>query len=74
MEYCLCYPQKRNGEAKVSRTEEQLQSKRNAFAALLKDNMEYEQNIEDYKTKMSERYNVEVKPCNILIRFFLLSM
>ncbi|XP_055360015.1 coiled-coil domain-containing protein 178 isoform X2 [Betta splendens] len=45
---------KHNGEAKVSCTEERLQSKRNAFAAVLKENMEYEQNIEDYKTKISK--------------------
>lgn len=59
MAYCICYPQNRNGEAEVSCIEEQLQSKRNAFAGLRKENMEYEQNIEDYKTKISERYNVK---------------
>ncbi|XP_070701858.1 coiled-coil domain-containing protein 178 [Pempheris klunzingeri] len=43
-----------NGEAEVSCIEEQLLSKRNAFAALRKENMEYEQNVEDYKIKLSE--------------------
>ncbi|XP_041805799.1 coiled-coil domain-containing protein 178 [Chelmon rostratus] len=43
-----------NGEAEVSCTEEQLHSKHNAFAVLRKENMEYEQNVEDYKTKLSE--------------------
>ncbi|XP_044224584.1 coiled-coil domain-containing protein 178 [Thunnus albacares] len=45
---------KLNGEAEVSCVEEQLLSKRNAFAALRKENMEYEQNLEDYKIKISE--------------------
>ncbi|XP_059200238.1 coiled-coil domain-containing protein 178 isoform X2 [Centropristis striata] len=43
-----------HGEAEVSCIEEQLHSKRNAFAALRKENMEYEQNLEDYKIKISE--------------------
>ncbi|XP_034744642.1 coiled-coil domain-containing protein 178 isoform X1 [Etheostoma cragini] len=42
------------GEAEVSCVEEQLQSKRNAYAALRKENMEYEQNVEDYKIQISE--------------------
>ncbi|XP_040000007.1 coiled-coil domain-containing protein 178 [Xiphias gladius] len=45
---------KLNGEADVSCIEEQLHSKRNAFAALRKENMEYEQNFEEYKIKISE--------------------
>ncbi|XP_050925927.1 coiled-coil domain-containing protein 178 isoform X1 [Lates calcarifer] len=48
---------KLNGEAEVSCIEEQLQSKRNAFAAVRKENMEYEQNVEDYKIKISESEN-----------------
>ncbi|XP_044076468.1 coiled-coil domain-containing protein 178 isoform X2 [Siniperca chuatsi] len=43
-----------NGEAEVSCIEEHLHSKRNAFAALRKENMEYEQNVEDYNIKLSE--------------------
>ncbi|TNN64943.1 Coiled-coil domain-containing protein 178 [Liparis tanakae] len=43
------------GEAEVSRVEEQLLSKRNAFAALRRENMECEQKVEDYKMKISER-------------------
>ncbi|XP_036939693.1 coiled-coil domain-containing protein 178 isoform X3 [Acanthopagrus latus] len=43
-----------NGEAEVSCIEEQLHSKRDAFAALRKENMESEQNVEDYKLKLSE--------------------
>ncbi|XP_076601821.1 coiled-coil domain-containing protein 178 [Chaetodon auriga] len=43
-----------NGEAEVSCIEEQLHSKHNAFAALRKENMECEQNVEDYKMKLSE--------------------
>ncbi|XP_051263824.1 coiled-coil domain-containing protein 178 [Dicentrarchus labrax] len=43
-----------NGEAEVSCIEEQLHSKRNAFAALRKENMEYKQNVDDYKIKLSE--------------------
>lgn len=57
----LCHPQRLNGEAEVSCIEEQLHSKRNAFAALRKENMEYEQNVEDYKMKLSERYSVKAK-------------
>ncbi|KAK2822496.1 hypothetical protein Q5P01_022561 [Channa striata] len=45
---------KREGEAEVSCTKQQLQTKQDAFAALRKENMEYEQNVEDYKTKISE--------------------
>uniref|UniRef100_A0A3B4V412 Coiled-coil domain containing 178 n=1 Tax=Seriola dumerili TaxID=41447 RepID=A0A3B4V412_SERDU len=45
---------KLNGEAEVSCIEEQLHLKRNAFAAIRKENMEYEQNIEDYKMKISQ--------------------
>lgn len=57
----LCYPQRLHGEAEVSCVEEQLHSKRNAFAALRKENMEYEQNVEDYKIKLSERYSVSIQ-------------
>ncbi|XP_069367448.1 coiled-coil domain-containing protein 178 isoform X2 [Paralichthys olivaceus] len=45
---------KLNGEEEVSCIEEQFHSKCNAFAALCKENMEYEQNVEDYKMKISE--------------------
>lgn len=57
----LCSLQRLNGEAEVSCTEEQLHSKHNAFAVLRKENMEYEQNVEDYKTKLSERYSIKAK-------------
>ncbi|XP_033993956.1 coiled-coil domain-containing protein 178 isoform X1 [Trematomus bernacchii] len=43
-----------HGEAEVSCTEEQLHSKRNAFAALRKENMEYEQNVLDYKINITD--------------------
>ncbi|XP_074507602.1 coiled-coil domain-containing protein 178 isoform X1 [Sebastes fasciatus] len=43
-----------HGEAQVSCLEEQLFSKRNAYAALRKENMEYEQDVEDCKIKISE--------------------
>ncbi|KAE8290838.1 hypothetical protein D5F01_LYC10428 [Larimichthys crocea] len=43
-----------NGEAEVSCIEEQLRSKQNTFAALRKENMQYEQNVEDYNIKLSE--------------------
>nr|XP_046264130.1 coiled-coil domain-containing protein 178 isoform X2 [Scatophagus argus]XP_046264131.1 coiled-coil domain-containing protein 178 isoform X2 [Scatophagus argus] len=43
-----------DGKAEVSCIEEQLNSKRNAFEALCKENKEYEQNVEDYKLKISE--------------------
>ncbi|KAK5860067.1 hypothetical protein PBY51_021570 [Eleginops maclovinus] len=43
-----------HGEAEVSCIEEQLHSKRNAFAALRKEKMEYEQNVEDCKINISE--------------------
>ncbi|KAF0046874.1 hypothetical protein F2P81_000507 [Scophthalmus maximus] len=59
---------KLNGEAEVSCLEEQLHSKSNAFAALRKENMEYEQNVEDYKTRISER----IKDDDILLRICLL--
>lgn len=53
--------QKLNGEAEVSCVEEQLRLKQNAFAAIRKENMEYEQNVEDYRIKISERCNVKAK-------------
>ena len=57
---CMLYcPQKLNGEEEVSCIEEQFHSKRNAFAALCKENMESEQNVEDYKRNISERYVVK---------------
>ncbi|XP_054452577.1 coiled-coil domain-containing protein 178 isoform X2 [Anoplopoma fimbria] len=43
-----------HGEAKVSCIEEQLLSKRNAFAAIRQENMEYEQNVDDYKMKIAK--------------------
>ncbi|XP_033505991.2 coiled-coil domain-containing protein 178 isoform X1 [Epinephelus lanceolatus] len=43
-----------HGEAQVSRLEEQLRSKRDAFAALRKENMDNEQKVEDYRIKNSE--------------------
>ncbi|KAI3374885.1 hypothetical protein L3Q82_021424, partial [Scortum barcoo] len=52
-----------NGEAEVSCVEEQLNSKRNAFAALRKENMEYEQNVEAYKIKLSQRCVYNVPSC-----------
>ncbi|KAG7214765.1 hypothetical protein INR49_010657 [Caranx melampygus] len=45
---------KLNGEAEVSCVEEQLNLKRNAFETIRKENMEYEQNVEDYRIKISE--------------------
>ncbi|KAM9845035.1 LOW QUALITY PROTEIN: coiled-coil domain-containing protein 178 [Aulostomus maculatus] len=45
---------KLTGEAEVSSMEEQLRAKRDAFAALRKENMENELKIEDYKWKISE--------------------
>ncbi|XP_039876548.1 coiled-coil domain-containing protein 178 isoform X3 [Simochromis diagramma] len=45
---------KLNGEAEVSRIEEQLESKRKTFAALRKENIQYEQSVENYKTKILE--------------------
>ncbi|XP_062260354.1 coiled-coil domain-containing protein 178 [Platichthys flesus] len=43
-----------NGEEEVSCIEEQFHLKRNALAALCKENMECEQNVEDYKRNISE--------------------
>ncbi|XP_074544104.1 coiled-coil domain-containing protein 178 isoform X2 [Halichoeres trimaculatus] len=43
-----------SGEAEVSRIEEQLRSKRNALSALHKKNLGFEQDIEDYKRKLTE--------------------
>lgn len=60
----LCYPQRLHGEAQVSRLEEQLRSKCDAFAALRKENMDNEQKVEDYRIKNSERYNVKAKTMN----------
>nr|XP_020451322.1 coiled-coil domain-containing protein 178 isoform X2 [Monopterus albus] len=45
---------KLNREAEVSCIEEQLHTKRNTFALLHKENMVYEQNLEDFKTKISK--------------------
>lgn len=60
MAHCMfCYPQRLTGAAEVSCIEEQLNSRRNAFAGLHEENMEYEQNAEDYKRKLSERYTVK---------------
>ena len=62
MAYCLlCYLQKVKGEAEVSCIDRQLHLKRNAIAALRKENMECEQNVEDYKIKISQRYSVKAK-------------
>lgn len=61
----LCYPQRLNGEAEVSHIEEQLNSRRNAFTGLHKENMEYKQNAEDYKLKLSERYSGRLKISHI---------
>ncbi|KAM4552291.1 coiled-coil domain-containing protein 178 [Odontesthes bonariensis] len=52
-----------NGEAEVSCLEEQFQSKREAFAALRKENMEYEQSIEDYKMKILESEKAVKQMC-----------
>ncbi|XP_047224956.1 coiled-coil domain-containing protein 178 isoform X3 [Girardinichthys multiradiatus] len=41
-------------EAEVSFTEAQFQSKHEAFAALCKENQEFEQKVEDYKMKICE--------------------
>ncbi|CAG5896631.1 unnamed protein product, partial [Menidia menidia] len=41
-----------NGEAEVFCLEEQLRSKSEVFAALRKENMEYEESVEDYKMKV----------------------
>ncbi|XP_034411217.1 coiled-coil domain-containing protein 178 [Cyclopterus lumpus] len=46
-----------HGEAEVSCIEQQLLSTRNAFAALAKEKMEYEQKVEDYKMNISESEN-----------------
>ncbi|CAJ1072422.1 coiled-coil domain-containing protein 178 [Xyrichtys novacula] len=43
-----------SGEAEVSCIEEQLRSKCNAFTALCEENLGFEQDIEDYKRKLSE--------------------
>lgn len=56
-----CNPQKCDEEAKVSCLEGQLQSKHEVFAALHKENIEFEHIIEDYRMKISERYNVKAK-------------
>lgn len=57
----LHYPQRLNGKAEVSCIEEQLLLKNIAFTALRKENMDCEQNVEDYKIKLSERYSVKDK-------------
>ncbi|KAM7379438.1 hypothetical protein PAMP_004987 [Pampus punctatissimus] len=54
---------KLNGEAEVSCVKEQLHSKHNAFAALRTENMEYEQNMEDYKIKISESEKAVKQMC-----------
>lgn len=51
-----CYPQRLKGEAEVSCIKEQLQTKRCAAAALRKESMEYEQKVEEYERKTTERY------------------
>ncbi|XP_034558262.1 coiled-coil domain-containing protein 178 [Notolabrus celidotus] len=43
-----------SGEAEVSCIEEQLHSKRNACSALLKENLGVEQDVKDYKRKISD--------------------
>lgn len=52
----LCYPQRLTGKAEVACIEEQLKSRCNALALLQAENLKYEQNIEDYKMKRSDRY------------------
>lgn len=45
---------KLKGEAEVSCTEEQLYSARNAYNVLHKENLDCEEKVEDYKTRISE--------------------
>ncbi|XP_023139452.2 coiled-coil domain-containing protein 178 [Amphiprion ocellaris] len=54
---------KLKGEAEVSCLEEQLRSKRATFTALRKENMEYEENVEDYKTKICESEKAVKQMC-----------
>ncbi|XP_029380658.1 coiled-coil domain-containing protein 178 [Echeneis naucrates] len=54
---------KLNGEAEISCVQEQLNSKRSAFSALDKENMQYEQNAEDYKLKISESEKAVMQMC-----------
>lgn len=60
-------PQKSTWEAEVSFTEELLHSKHEALAALHKENQDYEQEVEDYKMKICDRYgtktNFSVEKC-----------
>lgn len=56
----LCNPQRLNGEAEVSCTEEQLGSKRAALAGLREENRQCELNLEEYGVKLSQRYNAAI--------------
>ncbi|XP_005476452.1 coiled-coil domain-containing protein 178 isoform X2 [Oreochromis niloticus] len=54
---------KLNGEAEVSRIEEQLESKCKTFAALHKENVQYEQSVENYKTNILESEKAVKQMC-----------
>lgn len=52
----VCFPQRLQGEAEVSCTEERLSSRRTALAALCENNMECQASAEEYRAKLSHRY------------------
>lgn len=57
----VCFPQRLQGEAEVSCTEERLSSRRSALAALCENNMECQAGAEEYRVKLSHRYHAVIE-------------
>lgn len=52
----VCFPQRQQGEAEVSCTEERLSSRRSALAALCENNTVCQVSAEEHRAKLSHRY------------------
>lgn len=62
----VCFPQRLQGEAEVSCTEERLSSRRTALAALCENNMECQTSAEEYRAKLSRRYYSVIERLTLL--------
>lgn len=58
----VSFLQRLQGEAEVSCTEERLSVRRAALAALCENNMECQLSVEEYRAKLSRRYNTVIEP------------
>lgn len=57
-----CFPQRLQGEAEVSCTEERLGSRCATLAALCENNMDCQLSLEECRAKLSRRYNTVIEP------------